>query len=57
MARKNYVEPDDYFPKAIRKEFKLGEFNDNPPDIVKKSETKETRNKENEALRKTFKGK
>lgn len=27
MAKKNYVEPVDYFPKEILKEFGLGEYN------------------------------
>ena len=31
-----YVEPDDYFPKALRKKYKLGEYAE---DTEKKNET------------------
>ena len=26
-----YAEPDDYFPKSVRKEFKLGEYAETKP--------------------------
>ena len=52
MANKiNYSEPKDYIPKELRKKFGLGEF---APDEPKKDEK---RAKENEDLRKVFKGK
>lgn len=51
MARKTYVEPDDYFPKELRKEFGLGEFFDE-----KKNEEQKKREKENKKFRKALKG-
>lgn len=52
MANKKieYSEPKDYIPKDLRKKYGLGEFADEP----KKDEK---RAKENEELRKVFKGK
>lgn len=41
MAKKTYVEPSEYFPKDIRKEFKIGEYNDDTEE--KKKKDKETR--------------
>lgn len=32
-----YKEPDDYFPKEIRKKYKLGEFAESTSDTKKKS--------------------
>ena len=37
-----YAEPDDYFPKEIRKEFKLGEYAEDakkPKKVTSKTET------------------
>lgn len=52
MANKiNYSEPKDYIPKDLRKKYGLGEFAQDEP---KKDEK---RAKENEELRKVFKGK
>ena len=52
MAKKvDYSEPKDYIPKSIRKELGLGEFAKDEP--KKKTE----KDKENEELRKVFKGK
>ncbi len=53
MSKVNYSEPKDYIPKAIRKELGLGEFAKNEP----KGKKDEQRAKENEELRKVFKGK
>ncbi len=53
MANKiNYSEPKDYIPKDLRKKYGLGEF-------AKEEEPKkdEKKAKENEELRKVFKGK
>jgi hypothetical protein len=54
MAKKiNYSEPKDYIPKELRKKYGLGEFaNEETQD-----KNKEQKNKENEELRKVFKGK
>ena len=52
MANKiNYSEPKDYIPKELRKKYGLGEFAKDEP--KKKTE----KDKENEELRKVFKGK
>ena len=47
MANKiKYVEPADYFPKELRKKYKLGEFAEEKPETetkkatVKKADTK-----------------
>ena len=43
MAKKGmYVEPTDYFPKHIRKQFGLGEFNKDNKKVAKKT-TKESK--------------
>ena len=47
-----YSEPKDYIPKGLRKEFGLGEYNKENQEKSKKE-----REKENEELRKVFKGK
>ena len=53
MANKiNYSEPKDYIPKDLRKKYGLGEFA--PKEEPNKDEK---RAKENEELRKVFKGK
>ena len=53
MAKKiNYSEPKDYIPKDLRKKYGLGEFaKEEAPNKDEK------RAKENEELRKVFKGK
>ena len=52
MAKKiNYSEPKDYIPKDLRKKYGLGEFAPQEP------KQDEKRAKENEELRKVFKGK
>lgn len=51
MAKKlEYSEPKDYIPKDIRKELGLGEF-------AKDTKEEEKKKKENEEVRKIFKGK
>lgn len=35
-----YVEPADYFPKSLRKEFKVGEFAEKKKDTKKSPEKK-----------------
>lgn len=46
MAKSNiYYEPDNYFPKALRKEFGLGEFNKEAQEQAKKAEEKKRANK------------
>lgn len=45
MAKNKYTEPAEYFPKEIRKKFKIGEFYEEPKD------DKEQREKENKAFR------
>lgn len=47
----NYSEPKDYIPKDLRKKYGLGEFAKDEPNKDEK------RAKENEELRKVFKGK
>ena len=47
MAQLKYVEPVDYFPKEIRKEFGLGEFAEEAPKEKNEKETREL----NEELR------
>ena len=40
-ARKGgYKEPDSYFPKEIRKQFELGEYNKNKPKKAKTTKSK-----------------
>lgn len=52
MAKKiNYSEPQDYIPKELRKKYGLGEF------ANEEEKSKEQRAKENEEVRKIFKGK
>ena len=52
MAKKiNYSEPKDYIPKELRKKYGLGEFADEP------KKTEDPKKKENEEVRKIFKGK
>ena len=46
-----YVEPADYFPKEIRKKYKLGEY------AEEENESTERKKKDNDDLRKVFKGK
>lgn len=53
MANKiNYSEPKDYIPKELRKKYGLGEFANDEP----KPKQDKKRAKENEELRKVFKG-
>lgn len=47
----NYSEPEDYIPKELRKKYGLGEFAPQEP------KEDEKRAKENEEVRKIFKGK
>lgn len=47
----NYSEPKDYIPKELRKKYGLGEFAPQEP------KEDEKRAKENEEVRKIFKGK
>lgn len=42
MAKKTYVEPDNYFPESIRKEFKIGDYAE---DEKKKEENRELNKK------------
>lgn len=53
MKNVKYSEPKDYFSKETRKKFGLGEFNTEEQN--KKND--EQRKRENEELRKVFKGK
>ena len=53
MAKKPYVEPIDYFPKDIRKEVGLGEFNDDDSVVDK---YKKQDDEENKKIRKFVKG-
>ena len=54
LERAKYVEPKNYIPKEIQKKYGVGEF-------AKKEEpnkeTDEQKKRENEELRKVFKGK
>lgn len=50
MKKKQYVEPSDFFPKEIRKKFKLGEYNDEVNEADTKAK-KEQRDKENKEFR------
>ena len=46
MAKKpQYIEPSEYFPKEIRKEFGLGEFNKNAKKTTPKKTTKKSGSK------------
>ena len=46
MAKsKVYYEPDNYFPKALRKEFGLGEYNKEAQEEAEKAEEKKKANK------------
>ena len=38
MAKVGYSEPDDYFPKDIRKQFKLGEYAEEEPEKKEKKD-------------------
>lgn len=51
---KKYIEPENYFSKEIRKKYGLGEFNEETNEEIRRLEEQK---KNNEALRKTFKGK
>ena len=50
-VKTTYVESADYFPKDIRKKFKLGEY------AEEENESTERKKKDNDDLRKVFKGK
>ncbi len=41
MAKKSYIEPDNYFPKTVRKEFKIGEYNEDTKEKEKEREKRE----------------
>ena len=43
MKKAKYVEPTDYFPKSLRKQFKLGEFDDSEKEQEKKEANKAIR--------------
>lgn len=45
MAKLKYVEPAEYFPKEVRKEFGLGEFAKKEPEDKKEKETRELNEK------------
>ena len=47
MKTARYTEPDGYFPKEIRKKYKLGEYNEEvyPKKTTKKSTAKKTAKK------------
>ena len=51
MKNAKYTEPTNYFPKDVRKEFKLGEFAEKP-----ETKEKKERNVTNEDFRKYLKG-
>lgn len=51
MKRAKYVEPKNYIPKEIQKKYGVGEFANKD-----QKKTDEQRKKDNEELRKVFKG-
>lgn len=53
MKRAKYVEPKNYIPKEIQKKYGVGEFAKKEPS----KETEDQKKRENEELRKVFKGK
>ena len=54
MKRAKYVEPKNYIPKEIQKKYGVGEF---AKKEEKQKQTDEDKKRENEELRKVFKGK
>ena len=52
MKRAKYVEPKNYIPKEIQKKYGVGEFAKEEP-----KKTDDQRKRENEEVRKIFKGK